>query len=75
MSKPDFIKAGADCVTRNGSKAHIYVTDAEGSDEPVHGTIKGEVYSWGVDGRYLLTGEESHWDLFGPWVEPKGAVS
>ena len=69
--KPDFIKAGADCVARNGQRAHIYAVVRNGKYN-VHGEIEGCSEDWTADGIYYDHPQSSGgWDLVGPWVEQK----
>ena len=69
---PDWIKPGAYCVTRDGSKARIYAVDGE-QRFPVHGAIQTSgvwiISTWTACGDYLHSKSIRHGDLVGPWVE------
>ena len=65
----DFIKAGADCVTRDGRRAHIYVIDETLGSQCVVGRCAGYLETWTIEGMFWHG--ECHRDLVGPWVDPK----
>ena len=68
---PDYIKAGADCVTRDGRRASIEKVDKVYVSWPVLGNVDGKAQSWNECGFYLVPEWPRGLDLVGPWVEPK----
>jgi hypothetical protein len=65
----EWIKPGADCVTRDGRKAHIYAVGQAGIYS-IHGAVGDDVETWTEEGTYNHE-TKSCWDLVGPWVEGK----
>lgn len=74
MNIPDYIKPGAFCRLRDGSKVEIYSTD-NGGDYPIHGRAfcqsSGKAYTetWTNEGWALIDEPDFPRNIIGPWVE------
>lgn len=76
MSTPDkpFIFTPGECITRDGDKVVLLITDAPGKQPLIGHTHSGMAVQWCANGKFMADGSESCLDLMPPVSAPERVV-